>query len=147
MDLQKTSFEMFYSLFWSISQCLTFMCWCFGILCLFHLHKTYTDWIKCSETSAYKIQTPGSHPNERIQRSEHGEGLQSRTPSRYSLTWISNLQLILGINSIVRPAVLTDDVKILWNSWIFANTSMTNLKEFDVWLTEHRNSVWIRKTN
>ena len=27
----------------------------------------------CSETSAYKIRTPGSHPKERIQHSEHGE--------------------------------------------------------------------------
>jgi hypothetical protein len=32
----------------------------------------------CSETSAYKIQTPGNHPEERIQHSEHGENLKSR---------------------------------------------------------------------
>jgi len=28
---------------------------------------------ECSETSAYKIQTPGNHPKERIQHSQHGE--------------------------------------------------------------------------
>jgi hypothetical protein len=31
-----------------------------------------------SQTSAYKIQTPENRPKERIQRSEHGEGLKSR---------------------------------------------------------------------
>ena len=34
--------------------------------------------IKCSETSAYKIQTPGNYPEESIQHSEHGESLKSR---------------------------------------------------------------------
>jgi len=34
---------------------------------------------ECSETSAYKIQTPGNYPKESIQRSEHGESLKSRT--------------------------------------------------------------------
>jgi hypothetical protein len=33
---------------------------------------------KCSETSAYKIQTPGNYPEESIQHSEHGESLKSR---------------------------------------------------------------------
>ena len=32
----------------------------------------------CSETSAYKIQTPGNHPEERIQHSEHSKSLKSR---------------------------------------------------------------------
>jgi hypothetical protein len=34
---------------------------------------------ECSETSAYKIQTPGNYPEENIQRSQHGESLKSRT--------------------------------------------------------------------
>jgi hypothetical protein len=33
--------------------------------------------IECSETSAYKIQTPGNHPEENIQHTEHGESLKS----------------------------------------------------------------------
>jgi hypothetical protein len=33
----------------------------------------------CSETSAYKIQTPGNYPEESIQHSEHGESLKTRT--------------------------------------------------------------------
>jgi hypothetical protein len=31
------------------------------------------DRAECSETSAYKIQTPGNHPKESIQHSGHGE--------------------------------------------------------------------------
>jgi len=34
---------------------------------------------ECSETSAYKFQTPGNYPEESIQHSEHGECLKSRT--------------------------------------------------------------------
>jgi hypothetical protein len=32
--------------------------------------------IERSETSAYKIQTPGNHPEENIQHTEHGESLK-----------------------------------------------------------------------
>ena len=31
---------------------------------------------ECSETSAYKIQTPGNYPKESIQHTEHGESLK-----------------------------------------------------------------------
>ena len=34
---------------------------------------------QCSETSAYKIQTPGNYPEESIQHTEYGESLKSRT--------------------------------------------------------------------
>ena len=33
---------------------------------------------ECSETSAYKIQTPGNFPEENIKHAEHGESLKSR---------------------------------------------------------------------
>ena len=52
---------------------------------LFHLHRlvgTYSpmkmEQTKCSETSVYKIQTPGNYPEESIKHSEHGESLKSR---------------------------------------------------------------------
>jgi len=32
---------------------------------------------KCSETSSYKIQTPGNYPEESIQHTEQGESLKS----------------------------------------------------------------------
>jgi len=31
---------------------------------------------ECSETSAYKIQTPGNYPQENKQHTEHGESLK-----------------------------------------------------------------------
>ena len=34
---------------------------------------------ECSETSAHNIRTPGNHPKERIQHSEHGGSLKSET--------------------------------------------------------------------
>jgi hypothetical protein len=34
--------------------------------------------IECSETLAHKIQTPGNHPEENIQHTEHGESLKSK---------------------------------------------------------------------
>jgi hypothetical protein len=34
--------------------------------------------IECFETSAYKIQTPGNHPEENMQHTEHGESLKSK---------------------------------------------------------------------
>jgi len=42
-----------------------------------HLHA-YKDGTEYSETSAYKIQTPGNYPEENIQHSEHAENLKSR---------------------------------------------------------------------
>ena len=33
---------------------------------------------ECSETSAYKLQTPGNYPKESIQHKEYGESLKSR---------------------------------------------------------------------
>jgi hypothetical protein len=34
---------------------------------------------ECSETLAFKLQTPLKHPEENIQRSENGESLKSNT--------------------------------------------------------------------
>jgi hypothetical protein len=33
---------------------------------------------ECSETSAYKIQTPRNYPEENVQRTEHDESLKLR---------------------------------------------------------------------
>jgi hypothetical protein len=33
---------------------------------------------ECSETAAYKIQTPGNYPEENMQHTEQGESLKSR---------------------------------------------------------------------
>jgi hypothetical protein len=38
----------------------------------------YEGGTEYSETSSYKIQTPGNYPEESIQHSEHGENLKSK---------------------------------------------------------------------
>jgi hypothetical protein len=38
---------------------------------------------ECSETLAFKLQTPGNNPNENIRQSKHGESLKSRILSFY----------------------------------------------------------------
>jgi len=38
----------------------------------------YENGTECSETSTYKIQTPGNYPEESIEHSEHGDSLKSR---------------------------------------------------------------------
>jgi hypothetical protein len=52
--------------------------------------------IECSETSAYKIQTPGTHPEENIQHTEHGESLKSKSVfllCRLPAVWYSSVFL------------------------------------------------------
>ena len=58
----------------------------------FILHTPTCIWRwnrQCSETSAFKIQTPGNNPKESIQHSEHGKSLKSkiRTLLFYNLLW------------------------------------------------------------
>ena len=68
-----------YNLFWVIPRRLNFICRRFETLCLFNLHRqvgmkkfiiTYRpmkmEQTECSETSAYKIQTPENYAEEGI---------------------------------------------------------------------------------
>jgi len=50
---------------------------------------------ECSETSEYKIQTPGNYPEESIQHSEHGESSKSRIFYVIKLCWTINLYNLL----------------------------------------------------
>ena len=53
----------------------------------FYTHlPAYEDGTVCSETSAYKIQTPGKHPKESIQHSGHSESLKSRSRKNVTST-------------------------------------------------------------
>ena len=49
------------------------------------------DQTESSETSAYKIQTPGNHPKGSIQHSGHGESLKSRM---YEVTEYPRINII-----------------------------------------------------
>jgi hypothetical protein len=52
----------------------------FSNLVIFHTYlPTKMEQTECSETLAYKIQTPGNNPEESIQHSRHGESLESKT--------------------------------------------------------------------
>jgi len=46
----------------------------------------YEDGTECSETSAYKIQTPENYPEESIKHSKQGESLKSRTSTCFGHT-------------------------------------------------------------
>jgi len=48
--------------------------------------SAYEDGTECSETSAYKIQTPENYPEESIQHSEQGESVKLRKLAKY-LRW------------------------------------------------------------
>jgi hypothetical protein len=58
---------------------------------------------QCSEMSAYKIQTPGSYPEENIQHSEHSESLKSRifgrTFSFYIFQLFNNCIVMEGMSN------------------------------------------------
>jgi hypothetical protein len=50
---------------------------------------------ECSETSAYKSQTPGNYPEENIQHTEHGESVKSRIyPSSFACEVIRSFGLV-----------------------------------------------------
>jgi len=59
---------MFYSFSSVIPRRLNFKCRRFGTLCSIFIGRNMKMEQKCSETSAHKIQMPGNHPKERIQK-------------------------------------------------------------------------------
>jgi len=74
----------------------------FRTLCLFHLHRqlgmkngeylpAYEDGTECSETSAYKIQTPGNYPEESIQI---GKSSECRLPRKLYLSVIGSYYIL-----------------------------------------------------
>jgi len=88
---------MSYAFFWVIPWCLNFICQRFGTM--FNLHRrvgTYApikiEQTECSETLAYKFQTPENYPEESIKHSEHSESLKS---SIYFVFNIKHLRVIL----------------------------------------------------
>jgi hypothetical protein len=54
---------------------------------------------KCSETSAYKIHTPGNYPVESIQHPEHGKSLKSRILHLYGEETATTLFRNVGIQT------------------------------------------------
>jgi 6-phosphogluconate dehydrogenase len=79
------------------------------LLCAFFwvILRTYPpmkmEQTECSETLAYKIQTPGNYPEESIQHSEHGESLKSS----------------LYISQLVYLAMSTMSIRAASNGWLW----------------------------
>jgi hypothetical protein len=93
---------MMYSFFWAILRLMYFIYRRLGTLCYrwCPAYTSYEDGADSvpSETSARKIQTPGNHPKERIQLSEHGESLKPRSVIIYNedkQTHVSNVRLLI----------------------------------------------------
>jgi hypothetical protein len=52
--------------------------------------------IECSETSAYKIQTPGNYPEENTQHTEQGESLKSKIYVSMGISFSANRVTLLA---------------------------------------------------
>ena len=59
---------------------------------------------ECSETSVYKIQTPGNYPEESIKHAEHDESLKSRRKGIISGDIFGDGKVIY--NTVVVPCIL-----------------------------------------
>jgi hypothetical protein len=64
---------------------------------------------ECSETSEYKIKTPGNYPEESIQSLEHGKSSKSRTKSLLGTAGIYDLLICKGSGELS----LLDDFPVL----------------------------------
>ena len=65
---------------------------------------------ECSETSAYKIQTPGNNPEESIKHSEHGESLKSRkkllfpTPGCFRSNFVRKAMSLFAVQTLLNAS-------------------------------------------
>ena len=66
-DFKLSPCSLYCMLFCVIPRRLEFICRRFGTLCLFHLHR-WMEQTECSESWAYKLQTPGNYPKKSIQQ-------------------------------------------------------------------------------
>jgi hypothetical protein len=60
---------------------------------------------ECSETSEYKIQTPGNYPEENVQHTEHGESWNKKSNVIFIYVLTRNVagNIIKLIASVCRP--------------------------------------------
>jgi hypothetical protein len=109
---------------------------------LFHLHRrigvghsAYEDGTVCFETPAYKIQTPGNHPEESIQHSEHGESLKSRSLflRGFVLTRLENLQHVSKIRDSFRFNAIWHTRSLIARSVGYQHTVTSLFHQSRVW--------------
>jgi hypothetical protein len=69
---------------------------------------------ECSETSAYKLQTPGNYPKESVQHLEHGESLKSGMYMLFTLLWYCDgMRIFLWWLLKITDMVMGQDVHII----------------------------------
>jgi hypothetical protein len=82
------------------------------------VHSTHTylpmkmEQTECSETSVYKLQTPGNYPEENTQHSEHGESLKSRMKE---LTGTAEKKLLTSVAGCVLCEHTTNEISEICN--------------------------------
>jgi len=82
----------------------------------------YEDGTECSETSVYKIQTPGNYPKESIQHTEHGKSLKSKIYTllhriRYLSLLLSTLVSQITLVNELLSLICLLDIMLLLNYW------------------------------
>jgi hypothetical protein len=87
----------------------------------------YENGTECSETSAYKIQTPGNYPEENIQHTEHGESLKSRN-QKFSYIYIVKRTCFRGIHSYCSYCNIGRVTKSRNINWTVHVASLKNMK-------------------
>jgi hypothetical protein len=82
----------------------------------------------CSETSVYKLQTPGNYPKESIQHLEQGESLKSRkTKTRWNEAVEEVSKKILSLRNAKREAM----DRQVWTAYV-------QRPKFDIGLLRHK---------
>jgi hypothetical protein len=96
--------------------------------------SSYAGRYWCSETSVYKIQTPGNEPEESIQHSKHGEILKSR----------NNLKAISYVNTLrVKMCKLVEHRPVLYGvKWIIQ--CIIHLRELQEGVMIQKQSLYLR---
>jgi hypothetical protein len=115
----KANVKMLYAFFWVIPWRLKFICRRLGKLCYILICANLPinmEQTECSETSAYKLQTPGNYPKESIQHLEHGESLKSRNAKMLSSNFFF-LSLRLNICILNRWTFVFPGLNTRFVSW------------------------------
>jgi len=81
---------------------------------------------ECSETSEYKLQTPGNYPEEIIQHSEHGKSLRSRNRQLYTVLCSRKINKLTLTEQIQRDEI-TKIYKVIINITHAFNTTLNTL--------------------
>jgi hypothetical protein len=83
--------------------------------------RAYEDGTVCSETSAYKILTPGNYPEESIQHSEHGESLKSEYAYNLLYSIYMFRRYYFAIFRKLTPVIILDKTEYMENVQNFSS--------------------------